>query len=290
MRGLESQGKVPDDANWREARAQVAAARYGGAAGDPEAVRRVLVAQLERALPGRPRHRGPRLAAIALAVAAIGLAVVWGPRGGDPRPARLALEADHWARRGELPRARAAWLALWRETGEDPGLAARLAWESIQSGDVGRSALWVLRGELAAPRDPALAWVGGQVREAGGLMGSGMTRLPVRDLEWSLVALLLGAASPLLLRRRGWSVTCAMVALVASVTAPLERGWVRASGRAVVLRPTRLEGTDVDLDPGQVVRVRRDESGRVRVQIGRMTEGWLPAASVGRVEDAEGTG
>ena len=291
MRELEALEKVAEESRWRDARAQVAAARYGGAGGDPERVRRVLVEQLERALPPPGRGAVRRGAAIALALAGVLLAVLLGPRPGQERYARLALEADQWARRGELARARTAWQALWREGGEHPGLAARLAWEGMQSGDVGRAALWVLRGELAGARDPALAWVTDRVREAGGLMGSGITRLPVRDLEWSLIAFVMALAGCLLWRRRtAWSIATGVVALIAAVTMPIERGWVQASGRAVVLRATRLEGTDVDLDPGQVVRVRSGQNGRVRVQIGRMTEGWLPAASIGRVEDQEAAG
>jgi len=286
MRGLEAMGKVSDEGRWREAREQVAAARYGGASVDPEVVRRVLVEHLERALPAPGRAVARRGAAVALALAGVMLAVLLGPRPGAERYARLAVEADQWARRGELSRARTAWQTLWREAGEHPGLAARLAWEGMQSGDVGRAALWVLRGELAGARDPALAWVAERVREAGGLMGSGMTRLPVRDLEWSLIAFVTALAGCLAWRRRAaWSIAAAVVAVIAAVTVPLERAWVQASGRAVVLRATRLEGTDVDLDPGQVVRVRSGQNGRVRVQIGRMTEGWLPAASIGRVEE-----
>lgn len=291
IRWLEAHGKVADSPGWRDIRTRVSASRYGGGAGDPEAVRRAVLGRLERALPARGDGGLRRTGALALALAALALVVGFGPRPSDPRYARLALEADGWARRGDIGRAREAWLALWREGGDDAGLAARLAWESVQGGEVGRAALWVLRGNRVGARDPALHWVAERVREAGGLMGAGMMRLPVRDLEWSVLALLLGGAAPWLRRRRWWSLACGLLALGVAGIGPLERAWIRASGQAVVLQPARVEGTDIDLDPGQVVRVQRREGERVRVKIGRMTDGWLPATSVGQVaEERDGRG
>src|SRR5205085_12604504 len=120
-----------------------------------------------------------------LLVVGVGLCVLFGPWPGDSRDQMRARVADQAAQRGELDQAQHEWLALWREGKRAPGVAARLAWTEARAGAVGPAALWILRGDQGEPRDPAMAWAAGQVRDAGGLTGFRHQRLPVRRLEWA---------------------------------------------------------------------------------------------------------
>src|SRR5262249_1934700 len=150
--------------------------------------------------------------------------VAWGPREAIVGTARLTQVADQAAQRGELERARATWLELWRRGAQHPGLAARLAWFEMQAGQTGPAALWVLRGDLAEPRDPAPDWVGDRVRESGGLVGAGAPRTPVTRLEWSLMGVLAGLGAGILWPRRRATLACVALALAAGVVYPLQ-GW-----------------------------------------------------------------
>jgi hypothetical protein len=286
---LETHASVRDAA-WEERRKRIAAARYGGAAGDAETVRRELLARLA-GLRGGPRGFPPRLAALALIVVAAVVLVFFGPRPGSDRAAAQCQSADQAARRGEIAKARSAWLALWRVHGGDPGLAARLAWAHEQAGEVGRAALWVLRGELVEARDPSLRWVEERVREAGGLIGAAAPRWPIRRIEWSVGAFAFGLIGMLAWGQRALALGCLAVAVAASVTEPIQ-GWrARSSGEAVVLSASGLQGSDLELEPGQLVIVRGREGDRVRVAAGRVVEGWVPAEAVAQVTappDGEG--
>ena len=278
---LETHAPV-EDAGGEERRESIAAARYGGAAGDTETVRRELLARLAR-LRGGPRRFPPRLAALALVALAAGLLVFFAPRPGSARAAAQCQSADQAARRGDIAKARSAWLALWRVHGGDPGLAARLAWAHDQAGEVGRAALWVLRGELVEARDPSLRWVEERVREAGGLIGAAAPRWPVRQIEWSLGAFAFGLTGMLAWGRGALALGCLALAFGTSVVEPIQ-GWrARSSGEAVVLSASGLQGSDVELEPGQLVIVRRREGDRVRVAAGRVVEGWVPAGAVAQV-------
>lgn len=286
VRWLQGNGKVADSPPWREARSKVSAARYGGAAGDEALVRRVVAEHLGAAMP-RPGARTPwRLVGAALALAALALAAASGPWPGAARAARGALAADQAAKRGETERARRAWAELWQQGGHDARLAARVAWADAQAGEIGPAALWVARGEIADPREGSLRWVEGRVREAGGLMGSSPARLPVRPLEWSLAALLAGAASVLLGRRRLGPVLAA-VAIACGSIYPLQGLWATRSGRAVVLQSATL-GSGVELDAGQMVTVVESRGDRVRIEAGRVLGGWVPAAAIERVVPSGG--
>ncbi len=282
-RWLESHGKVADTPEWRDVRGRVAAARYGGGEGDHEHVRRVLVDRLGAAAPAPATGAPVRVVAAALAVAALVLCVAFGPRPGDLRLAHGAQAADQTARRGDIERARRAWLELWRNDGTDARLAARLAWSHVQAGEIGPAALWVLRGELADPREPAVEWVAERVREAGGLVGASRPRLPVRRLEWGIAGLLLGAAAMLVMTRRAAAMACAALAIAAAAVVPLESWLAARTGRAVVLERAALEGSDIELEPGQMVTVRGREGTRVRVAAGRAVEGRVPVGVVAEV-------
>ena len=147
---------------WRRRR------RYGDGA--------TRAARPARQAPWGPRRFPPRLAALALAGLGGRPAGVLRTPSRSARAAAQCQSADQAARRGDIAKARSAWLALWRVHGGDPGLAARLAWAHDQAGEVGRAALWVLRGELVEARDPSLRWVEERVREAGGLIGAAAPR------------------------------------------------------------------------------------------------------------------
>jgi len=265
-------------------RERIAAARYARTTdADAEPVRRRLVEQLSRAMaPAHPRA-ALRLAAIVLAVGAIAWLWLFRPAEGDPGARRLALEADQSARAGELNPARANWLSLWRAGHRHPALAARLAWSEVERGALGPASLWVLRGEAAEPRDPALAWATERVREAGGLVGSSAPRAPITSLEWSIAALLLGVLAGALWPRRRAALAAAVLLVVAGAWQPVEGWWIEHSGRAVVMRAAALEGEGIELQPGQVVTVEASREGRARVTAGDAVRGWLPADAIGRL-------
>jgi hypothetical protein len=50
--------------------------------------------------------------------------------------------------------------------------------------------------------------------------------------------------------------------------------------RGVIQSPVRLEGADLELEPGEVVRVVSRSGQRLRASVARGVEGWIPAASV----------
>jgi hypothetical protein len=284
--------RAADEAtHWLESRGQsvqgfresIAVARYGGTAAPEEPVRRALVERISRALPSANRGLGWRIAAIGLALAAVAACVILGPRPGDPREARRARAADTVARGGDLERARAAWLDFWRRGARHPGLAARLAWAEVQWGRIGPAALWVMRGQLAGPRDPALAWVAQRVREGGGLIGADSPRWPITRLEWCVAALLLGAAAGALARRPRWAGALAALALAAGTIHPVQGELATRSPRGVVLQAVPLEGGGIELQPGQMVTVTSREGKRLRVSAGRVASGWVPAGVVGLV-------
>ena len=284
---LEAQPGAVADPGWRGVRDRIAAARYGGSTENPEAVRRELMARLTRAAP-RPKAGVPRrLVAVALVGVAVACGFFFAPHGEAGRAAEQCAAADQAARAGEIEKARRVWLELWRVHGGQGGLAARLAWAHVQAGEIGPAALWVLRGEMIAPRDPALRWVEERVREAGGLVGASPPRWPVRSSEWSFAALTLGLAAGLSWPRRGLAFTLAVAAMAAALVFPFQ-GWVAArSGQAVMLAAAPLEGSDVQLEPGQMVTIRGREGQRVRVAAGRVIDGWVPASAVAPIAGGE---
>lgn len=284
---LETQPGATDDPAWRGVRDRIAAARYGGSVENPEVVRRELMNRVSRATPKAQARVPRRVLAVILVLFAVGFGVVFGPRPGMGRGAEQCAAADQAARRGEVEKARRVWLELWRAHGGRAGLAARLAWARVQAGEVGPAALWVLRGEMIEPRDPSLRWVEERVREAGGLVGASAPRWPVRPIEWSALALALGLCTGLAWPRPAGTVVWALLTLAAAVMFPLQ-GWMSMrSGLAVMLAVAPLEGSDVELEAGQLVMIRGREGSRVHVAAGRVIDGWVPASSVAPIAGGE---
>ena len=264
----------------RPLREAIEASRYGGARADESAVRTKLLEELARALPPGPPRWIARLGAVALVGAAVATCSFFGPRSGDPRGVSIARAADQAAREGQLSRARAEWSRLWAAGARAPGLAARLAWAEAQSGAIGPASLWILRGDRANPRDPALEWMIRQIREAGGLTGFAPSRLPVRRGEWALLALLAGLGIVIAWPRRWAAATLATTLALSVAIFPLQ-GWLADNrDRAVVKSDVTLEGPNLELEPGQIVTVLERESGRARAAAGRGVSGWLPEEAI----------
>jgi BatD DUF11 like domain len=292
-RGLEFWRAADEATQWLESRGRsaralrevIASARYSGASADPEKIRRSLIEQLGAAMPGEIPRVPLRAAAVALAFAGAALVILFLPRAGDRTDwSQQARGAEIAARSGELMRARAAWLALWNAGDREAGLAARMAWLEIQGGAVGPAAAWVLAGEGDEPRDPGLMWVQERVREAGGLVGSSMTRVPVRRMEWAIAALGLALAAGALWPRRLACAAALSLALAAACVFPVQGWWLRHSDRAVVRDRIALEPS-LDLETGQVVRILERRQDRLHVSAGRGVGGWIPASAVYSIED-----
>ena len=271
----------------RALRESIAAARYGGAAPDAAKLRRALIEQLSKLLPAARATLPMRVAAAALGLAAIVLVVLFSGGTTDlgTSRAREMVQADAAARIGDVDRARSAWRALWKEGAREAGLAARLAWGEIRTGSVGPAATWVLAGEIDDPRDPSLEWVRQRVQEAGGLIGSGGARLPVRRLEWALAALTFGALVGFAWPRRVVSAALVVLAVGAAAVFPAQTVALRRADRAVVRAPVGLEATGIELETGQVVRILERRGARVRIAAGRGVVAWVPASALYAVED-----
>lgn len=261
-------------------REDIAAARYGGETARENDVRRRLIERLSQAMPPVPATGPSRLAAIGLLVAGIALAWWALPHAGDARLTQRSAGADAQARAGRWSAAQAEWSRIWQEAPGEPRLAARLAWAALQQEDVAGAALWVLRGERLEARDPALRWVAERAREAGALVGAPGRGVPLRALEWAALAFVLAFAVVLLWPRMRSSVPLAALALVAAMFAPVERRWTERLPLAVVRAPCTLEGADVQLEAGQVVRIVSLGGERTRVRAGRELVGWVPRDAI----------
>ena len=260
-------------------RETISSARYSSEVRNPAPVRRALDQLLAQRVP-RGGVLPRRALAVGIMAAALALAFVGAGQPGPEAAARALREADSAARSGDFARARAGWIAPWKAGSHDAGLAARLAWYEIRAGSVGPAAAWVLAGENDEAREGALGWVRERVREAGGLIGEGAGRLPVRRAEWAALAAAFALVSALMWRRRRLAVTLAVLALLSAAAFPLEGAWIRRLDRAVVRTPSTVEGTEIELEPGQVVRITRHQGERVKVVAGRGTSGWIPARAV----------
>ena len=255
---------------------EIDAARFGGKGADEERLRGSMLRRLELSAAGSGR---PALAAWGLVAGAgvLGLTalVLSLPWGGPAALTSRGLQADTQARRGELDQATEEWQALWRDGGRAPGLAARLAWSAARAGDAVRASAWILRGERGEPRDAALIWTTGQVRDAGGLEGYSRARLPIRNIEWGLVSLI-AAVGALMLR---WPWRIALLALAGLLAAAPSLDTLRAVARhrAVITAEVALTGQGVDLSPGQVVRVLELRGQQARIEAGPHVIGVVPA-------------
>jgi hypothetical protein len=263
-----------------EVRAQVVATRYGGRDADVEGVRSRLTGELKDALPAAPSRGLTRPAAVVLAGLAVVLVGLSGVSLGDSARSLRLRAVDRVARDGDVARAQTAWLGMWQEGAHEPALAARLAWVEVTRGALGPAAVWVLRGEQAGARDPALAWVSDLVREGGGLTGARPVRLPVRRVEWAMLALALGLAAGALWPRRALAVAVAVLSLCAGGMEPIQDAWAAHVAQSVVSRSVTLEGTGLELEAGQVVQVLRGEGASTRVRAGRDLEGRVPASAL----------
>jgi len=263
-------------------RRQIAASRYGGQTSDPETVRRNLVEHISQALVEARSPLPMRVAAIALALAAAALIALFAPHAVEERASG---QGDAAARRGDVAAACSAWRARWRAGDHSTPLAARLAWCEVRAGNVAPATVWVLAGERNEPRDPALGWVADRVREGGGMIGAGRVRLPVRSLEWALLALVFGVAAGALWPHRLPAALALVLALGCGLARPVETAIARKSDAAVVRESVALEGTGLELEPGQIVHIVERGGERMRVRAGRGVIGWLPSRAVYGLED-----
>jgi hypothetical protein len=267
-----------------ELRALITSTRYGGEAVGAEGVRARLLAELGSALPRRRGRMPWRALAVVLAVAAVTVPVATMRPGGGDGAARL-IAADRLAREGEVARARAAWAGLWSEGAHAPALAARLAWVDLATGRLAPATVWVLRGDRAGARDGALGWVANLVREGGGLAGARGRGVPLRPVEWAVLAWLLGAAAGLAWPRRGAAVALVVLTLIAAGAGPVDEARLARRRPAVVARASELAGSGLELEVGQVVEVIERRGISARVRVGRDLSGLVRADGLLPVEE-----
>jgi hypothetical protein len=279
---LETQGRPV-----QALRDAIAAARYGGSAPDAAKLRRALIEHLSALLPPARAAMPLRIAAAALALAGIAFVMLFSGGASDfgADRGRAMAAADAAARAGDVDRARSAWLAAWKEGARESGLAARLAWSEIRTGSVGPAAAWVLAGEVGEPRETGLEWVRQRVQEAGGLIGAGAGRLPVRRLEWGLAALVFGLLAGIAWPHRAASAALAFLALAAAAVFPAQTLELSRADRAVVRSPVTLDQGGLELETGQVVRILERQGSRVRVAAGRGVVAWVPGSDLYSVEE-----
>ncbi len=269
---LQSRG---DAVQWL--RDAIHAARYGGRVEVEEEIRRKLVERLAVAMPA-PRSRAPwRVASVAAALAGLALALIAGPREGPEALAQRSRAADALAREGHVAEAETAWAHLWDEAPGDPALAARLAWAALERDDRAVASVWVLRGDAREARNPALSLSAQRVREAGGLIGAPGRALPLRSSEWAWLAFGLMVLAGLSWRWRVVAIGLALLAVLCGAWWDAETAWRATRVHAVVRQATMLPGSEVQLEPGQVVRVTGRDGDDVQVFVARDLEGVLPA-------------
>jgi hypothetical protein len=146
-----------------------------------------------------------------------------------------------------------------------------------------------MRGMAEDPRDPALGWVAQRAREAGGLVGDlGITWWPTA-LESALAALLAGLGVVLLWDRlRSASLACLLLAVASALAPPAARLIQSRTERVVVMRPAALtpeDGEPLQLEPGQVLVVRRAAGRELGVRAGREVEGQVDSEGVHPVRE-----
>ncbi len=282
--------RAADEAvRWAESRGErvavlkqdIAVARFGGTGASEDDVRRRLVERVSVCVPPVPPRLPWRVLAVALALAAAAGGWLGWPQEGNSRLSARARVADEQARAGNTAAAAAEWARLWDEgRGEDPALAARLAWAALGREKVGEAAAWIVRGRAGEPRSGALRWAAERVRESGGLVGAQGGLLPVRALEWALLAFALALAAALRWPRHLPVAVLAVLASGAAVALPLQRSSRSGDPVAVVETLTPLDGAGIELDPGEVVRLLGRDGERIRVRAGRGVEGTVPATAV----------
>jgi hypothetical protein len=257
-------------------REDIAAARYSGQAVPEDDVRRRLVERISASLPAEPARVPAGLVTAGLGgAAALALVLGFGTPGRGFAADR-SRQADELARSGRLEEAGQVWQELWRAGGADGALLARLAWAELRLERPASASAWILEGRSAEPRSGALGWVTARVRESGGLVGSPGARVPLRSIEWAALAFALTLGALLEWPRR-WSAGVLLALGLAAAIVPLAERLGQPRGAwAVVASQVTLPGTDVELEPGQVVRVLGEAPGGRRVRAARELEGVLP--------------
>ena len=282
--------RAADEAtNWVEAlgkpmlrlREDIAQARYGGKGASEDDVRRRLVERIGESVRPESSPLPARALAIVLGLLAVVAWLVAAPQHGPERLAERSLAADALARSGKVAAAEAEWSRVWDEGPGDASLSARLAWARLQQSDLAGAVRWTLLGGSSEPRDAALAWSEVRVREAGGLVGTRIERLPLRSLEWAALAFALVLGLALEWPRRLPSAALLALALLAAAATPVTH-WAQARRALLVVRATTpLQGADLSLDAGQVVEhVGPAPAGRVQVRVGKDLHGTLPMDAV----------
>lgn len=267
-------------------RREIAAARYGRSEQNLESVRRRVVEHVSQSLPAEIPRWPMRTAGVALLIAAPVICLLFGPGGGSDAGVLRARQADEAARSGDVASARAEWQSLWAEGARSAQLAARLAWADVREGSLAPAVVWVLRGESLGGRNGSLDWVRDRVREAGGMTGAGSARFPLNPIEWSVLALVAAAAAVILWPRRSRAVPAAIAALAFMLVMPIEGAWHARVDRGVMRDSALLEGPDLQLEPGQVVRIIERMGERTRVAAGRGVEGWVSTGLVDSVKSS----
>ncbi len=262
-------------------REDIAQARYGGQGASEDDVRRRLVERIGESVRPEPSPLPRRALAIALGLLTGVAGFIAAPQHGPERLAERSLAADAMARSGKVAAAEAEWTRIWDEGPGDATLSARLAWARLQQSDLAGAVRWTLLGGSGEPRSAALEWTEARVREAGGLVGTRVERLPLRSLEWAALAFALALGLALAWPRRLRSAALVALTLLAAGATPVAH-WAESRRTLLVVRATTpLEGADLSLDAGQVVEhVGPAPAGRVQVRIGKDLHGTLPMDAV----------
>jgi len=90
------------------------------------------------------------------------------------------------------------------------------------------------------------------------------------------------------MRRRwsGWArPVIAILWAVTMVADPVQDWLVSRRERGVVRGVTRIERSQLELEPGQVVTILGQEEGRVQVSVARDVSGWVPMEMVTRTKE-----
>ncbi|MEO5987281.1 MAG: BatD family protein, partial [Candidatus Eisenbacteria bacterium] len=216
-------------ATWLEAmgkpvlrlREDIAAARYGGQIAAEDDIRRRLVERLGETVQAEPSPTPRRTMATGLTLLSMVALWIATPQPGPERFRQLATQADALARQGQMAAAEAGWRRLWDEAPGDAALAARLGWARLQDGDLAGAVRWTLLGAEGEPREAALRWTEARAREAGGLVGTRVPSLPLRSLEWAVLAFAFALGLALAWPRRLVSAVLLSLTLLAAVAVPV---------------------------------------------------------------------
>jgi hypothetical protein len=109
-------------------------------------------------------------------------------------------------------------------------------------------------------------------------------RLPIRRIEWALLAMIAGTVAGVAWPRRLPSAASIAALALAAGLYPVQ-GWIaERARRGVVTEEVRLEGSTIELEPGQVVTVIARDGVRARASAGKGIDGWIPARALAELE------